>query len=161
MVADGVHILVGLALVLVIFRAERPEPYLMAALAATFPDIDMILFHPLLRLGYVHGPIWMHRGLTHSLLFGAVLIPVLSLFGPWRPAAVGFLSHVFLDSLSGGVRLFAPVDTGLYGLSVSWLELNAATAAVSVTVILVGLLWMKYEFSRGEFDGYRTLGGRG
>lgn len=74
---------------------------------------------------------------------------------------MGFLSHVFLDSLSGGVRLFAPVDTGLYRLSISWLELNAATAAVTVTVILGGFLWMKYEFSRGGFDGYRTLGGRG
>jgi hypothetical protein len=57
------------------------------------------------------------------------------------------------------VRLFAPVDTGLYGLSISWLELNAATA--TVTVILGRLLWMNHEFSRGEFDRYRTLGGRG
>jgi len=158
MVANGVHILVSMALILLLFRAERPEPYLVAALAATFPDIDTIVFRPLLRVGYVHGPVWAHRGLTHSLLAGGVLVLLLSLFGPWRAASVGFLSHVFLDSLTGGVQLFAPVDPGLYGLSISWLELNVATAAVSVTAILVGLRWLKHESGPDESGGFRIPG---
>jgi inner membrane protein len=142
MVADGAHILLGLALVLVLFRARRAEPYLVAVLAAAIPDSDKFVFDPLVRLGLVDGILWTHRGLTHSLLFGLLLIAVLSLIGPWRAAAVGFVSHVTFDFLTGGVRLFAPFDTGLYGLEFDWLLVNVLTMAVSVTVLFGGLFYL-------------------
>lgn len=145
MVATGVHILVGLALVVLGVRSNRPEPYLVAALAATVPDIDSFLFRPLIELGYVAGVLWSHRGLTHSLLGGVIVVAFLSYFGPPRAAALGFGSHVVLDALSGGVRLFAPVDQTLYGLSVDWLLLNSLTSAVAIPTILVGLLAMKHD----------------
>ena len=148
MVATGVHILIGLALVLLIVPSERPEPYLVAALAAAVPDIDTFVFRPLVELGYVSSIVWTHRGLTHSLLAGLVGVALLSAVGPWRAAAIGFGSHVAFDMLSGGVRLFAPVDQTLYGITLDWLLLNMLTSAVAVVVILGGLLGTKYGFER-------------
>lgn len=148
MVATGVHILLSLALVLLVVRSERPEPYLVAALAATVPDADTFVFRPLIELGYVSSVAWTHRGLTHSLLAGFVVVALLSAFGPWRAAAIGFGSHVVFDMLSGGVRLFAPVEQTLYGVSLDWLLLNMFASAVAVAVILSGLLGMKYDFDR-------------
>jgi inner membrane protein len=141
MVADGAHLLLSLSLVLVLFRARRAEPYLVAVLAAAIPDADKFVFDPLVRMGFVEGILWTHRGLTHSLLFGVLLVVVLSAVGPWRPAAVGFGSHVLFDFLTGGVRLFAPLDTGLYGLEFDWVLANIVTMVFSVTVLLGGLLF--------------------
>ena len=142
MVADGAHLLLSLSLVLVLCRARRAEPYLVAVLAAAIPDSDKFVFDPLVRMGYLDGILWTHRGLTHSLLFGVLLVLALSAIGPWRAAAVGFGSHILFDFLSGGVRLFAPIDTGLYGLELDWLLLNIVTMLFSVTVILGGLLFL-------------------
>lgn len=148
MVATGVHILLALALVLLVVRSERAEPYLVAALAATVPDADTFVFRPLIELGYVSSVVWTHRGLTHSLLAGFVVVTLLSAFGPWRPAAIGFGSHLVFDMLSGGIRLFAPVDRTLYGISLDWLLLNALTSAFAIVVLLGGLLEMKYDLGR-------------
>ncbi|MDS0478533.1 metal-dependent hydrolase [Natrinema sp. 1APR25-10V2] len=145
MVADGAHILIGLALVLIVFRSRRPEPYLVTALAAVFPDIDIIVFHPLVELGYVEGVLWTHRGLTHSLPIAVVVVALLSYFGPWRAAAIGYGSHILFDYLTGGVRLFAPFDHTLYGLSFDWLLMNLFVSVFTVAVILGGLLGMKEE----------------
>lgn len=145
MVADGAHLLLSLALVVLLFRARRAEPYLVAVLAAAIPDADKFVFDPLVVLGYVDGVVWTHRGLTHSLLFGAVLVLALSLLGPWRAAAVGFVSHVTFDFLTGGVRLFVPFDAGLYGLEFNWLLLNILTMVFSVTVILAALLHARHR----------------
>lgn len=145
MVADGAHLLLSLALVVLLFRARRAEPYLVAVLAAAIPDSDKFLFDPLVQLGYVDGAVWTHRGLTHSLLFGVLLILVLSMLGPWRAAAVGFVSHITFDFLTGGVRLFVPFDPGLYGLQLSWLLLNIMTMVFSVTVILAALLHLRHR----------------
>ncbi|WP_254765048.1 metal-dependent hydrolase [Natrinema marinum] len=144
MVADGAHILVSLALVLIVFRSRRPEPYLVTALAAAFPDIDIVVFHPLVELGYVDGVLWTHRGLTHSLSAAVVVVVLLSYFGPWRAAAIGYGSHILFDFLTGGVRLFAPFNHVLYGLSFDWLLANLLVSVFSVAVILGGLLGMKY-----------------
>lgn len=148
MVATGVHILFSLAVVVLLFRSRRAAPYLVAALAAAVPDADTFIFRPVVALGYVDGALWSHRALTHSILGCVVLIVLLSAVGPWRAAVVGVGSHIALDLLSGGVRLLAPVDDTMYGLSVDWLLLNALTSAVAVAVILGGLLAMKYDFGR-------------
>ncbi|QLG48470.1 metal-dependent hydrolase [Natrinema halophilum] len=146
MVADGVHILLSLALVMITFRSRRPEPYFVTALAAAVPDIDVIVFHPLIDLGYVEGALWVHRGLTHSLVGGIVIVGLLSAFGPWRAAAIGFGSHIVLDFMTGGVRLLAPFDAALYGVSYDWMLMNLLTSTFAVTVLLSGMLVAKYEF---------------
>lgn len=143
MVATGVHILLGLALVTLVSRSERVEPYLVAALAAAVPDVDTFVFRPLVEFGYVGGVLWSHRALTHSLLAGIVVVALFAFVGPWWAAAIGFGSHIAMDLLSGGVRLFVPVDNALYGVSVDWLLLNMVTSLFAVTVILGGLIGLK------------------
>ncbi|RDI71704.1 metal-dependent hydrolase [Halopelagius longus] len=143
MVAHGVHVLVGLALAFLCFRAERPEPYLVAALAAAFPDIDSYVFPSLVDWGYVAGSTWAHRGVTHSVFTGVAVVLVLSYFGPWRAAAVGFLSHILLDYVTGGVFLLAPFVTVRHGFSTNWLILNSLTAVFSVTVMLAGARYLR------------------
>lgn len=149
MVADGVHVLAALASVFLVFRAERPEPYLVGALAAAFPDIDSYLFPTLVDSGVVSGAVWAHRGMTHSLFVGVVVVLALSYFGPARAAALGFLSHVVLDFFTGGVLLFAPLDATRHGVSLGWLLLNALTSIASVTAILAG---SRYLRARGPLE---------
>lgn len=145
MVATGVHILFGLALVTLVGRSKRAEPYLVVALAAAIPDADTFIFRSLVEFGYVGGVLWSHRGLTHSLFAGVVVVALCSYFGPWWAAAIGFGSHIATDLLSGGIRLLAPLDNTLYGLSLDWLLLNTLTSIFAVTVILGGLIGMKYD----------------
>lgn len=145
MVADGTHVLLGLAIVLVLFRSRRPEPYLVSVLAAAFPDVDILVLQPLVQQGYLHGAIWTHRGVTHSLLMGVVVVAVLSSVGPWRAAAAGFLTHIVSDFFTGGVQLFAPLDNGLYGMRLGWILVNAVLMSLSIFAIVGGLAYMKYE----------------
>ena len=144
MVADGAHILLSLALVLLLLRERQPEPYFVAAIAASVPDADKFVFSPLVELGYVESIIWFHRGVTHSLLFGVLLVFVLSFFGPWRAAVIGVFSHIGLDFLTGGVRLLIPLDNSLSGLELGWLLMNVLAMVVSITILFLGLVRTKY-----------------
>jgi inner membrane protein len=145
MVADGAHILLSMALVLLILQERQPEPYFIAVLAGSIPDADKFVFSPLIELGYIDGVIWFHRGVTHSLLFGVLLISVLSIFGPWRAAVIGVFSHLCLDFLTGGIRLLIPLDNGLYGLELGWLLMNVLAMVVSVTILFIGVVQRKYR----------------
>ncbi|GAB3674569.1 hypothetical protein GCM10028856_30480 [Halopiger thermotolerans] len=145
MVADGPHILLSMALVFLLLRKRRVEPYFVTVLAASIPDADKVLFSSLIERGYVDGVIWFHRGVTHSLVFGVLLVAVLGLVGPWRAAVIGVFSHLCLDFLTGGVRLFIPLDNGLYGLKFDWVLTNAVATVVAVTVLFVELLARKYR----------------
>ncbi|GAB3680762.1 hypothetical protein GCM10028857_03910 [Salinarchaeum chitinilyticum] len=146
MVADGAHILLSMALVFLLLQKREPEPYFVAVLAASIPDIDKFVFTPLIELGYVDGPIWFHRGVTHSIFFAVLLVTVFAYFGPWRAAVIGVASHLCLDFLTGGVRLLIPFDTGLYGLNLSWKLANVVAMVVAVTILFAGLAQRKYGF---------------
>lgn len=140
MVADGAHILLSMALVLLLLRAREPEPYFVAVLTASIPDVDKFVFAPLVEMGYVEGAVWVHRGITHSILFGVLLVAVFSVVGPWRAAVIGVVSHLSLDFLTGGVRLLVPLDSGLYGLNLSWLLANVAAMVAAVVILFAGVV---------------------
>src|SRR5579871_6738063 len=91
----------------------------MAALVACLPDVDVIGFH----FGVHYGDLWGHRGMTHSLLFAAVVgVLAAARFRPdwrrdgWKLALVLVLiaaSHGFLDAFTDGglgVAFFSPFD---------------------------------------------------
>jgi inner membrane protein len=95
----------------------------MAALVACLPDIDVIGF----RFGVHYGDLWGHRGVTHSLLFAAVVgVLAAARFRPnwkrdgWKLALVFVLitaSHGFLDAFTDGglgVAFFSPFDRTRY-----------------------------------------------
>ena len=89
---------------------------------SVLPDADSIGFHA----GVPYGALWGHRGMTHSLLFAAVLAAALALAfrrrlpPPWKLGVLLFVitvSHGILDAMTNGglgVAFFAPFDTQRY-----------------------------------------------
>ncbi len=139
MVADGVHIVLGVAVVVVAMRPRDVEPYLVALLASAAPDLDAFLLPPLLYSGVVTGPAWTHRGVTHSVFALAAFVCLAALIGRWRPAALAYGSHLVADLATGSVRLFAPLSIRQYGYHGEWV-LSNVVAGVAGVAVLVGWL---------------------
>lgn len=144
MVADGIHILLGVALITLFMRTDRVEVYLIGILAAGFPDLDKYLFSPLVYGGYLSGPIWTHRGITHSLVALLLFVGAARLVGLWRPAAIGYGSHLMADICTGAVRLFAPFSIEQYGLYYDW-GLGNVVAGTFATVVIFAELAVRLE----------------
>lgn len=153
MVADGVHVLLAVALVMVVLRTDRAEPYLVAILAGSVPDLDRYLFTPFLYSGHLSGPVWTHRGITHSLFAFALVVGAAWTVGHWRPAVLGYGSHLATDFVTGGIRLFAPLSIELHGLYYDWMLGNVVVGSLSVLVVFVGLGVM---ISRDRHDAPTT-----
>jgi inner membrane protein len=100
---------------------------LLGVVCSIIPDVDVIGF----RYGIQYGDMWGHRGLTHSVLFAALLSAVLvAVWYRRKPGVVmgwTFLylflctaSHGVLDAMTDGglgVAFFSPFDTSRYFLS--------------------------------------------
>jgi inner membrane protein len=96
----------------------------LGAFCSVLPDLDVIGF----PLGIQYGDLWGHRGMTHSVLFAALLAGILvTLWYRGKPAITmaGFYlyfffctaSHGVLDALTNGglgVAFFSPFDTTRY-----------------------------------------------
>jgi inner membrane protein len=95
--------------------------WIVAAFCSMLPDIDVIGF----AFGIHYGDLWGHRGLTHSLLFAAVVGPTAALFigkagkqlsaGLWLCLITA--SHGILDAMTNGglgVAFFSPFDRHRY-----------------------------------------------
>ena len=96
----------------------------LGALCSALPDLDVIGFY----FGIQYGDVWGHRGMTHSVVFAALLAGIL--VGVWyRGKAAAemtglFLyfffctaSHGLLDAMTNGglgVAFFSPFDTTRY-----------------------------------------------
>jgi len=124
-------------------------------LCSVIPDFDVIGF----RFGIHYGDLWGHRGLTHSLLFAALLASIVMLTG-FRPAAPGlsrlpmwiyfFLattSHGLLDAMTdGGLggAFFAPFDNHRYFLP--WTPIRASPIGIGRFFSNRGLAVVQSEF---------------
>jgi inner membrane protein len=96
----------------------------LGALCSTVPDLDVLG----LPLGIQYGDMWGHRGMTHSVMFAALLAGILvAIWYRTKPAVTlaglfiyFFLctaSHGVLDALTDGglgVAFFSPFDTTRY-----------------------------------------------
>jgi inner membrane protein len=96
----------------------------LGALCSVVPDLDVIGFY----FGIQYDDVWGHRGLTHSVVFAALLAG--SLVALWyrsKPAAamtwlflyfaICTVSHGVLDAMTNGglgVAFFSPFDTTRY-----------------------------------------------
>ena len=102
----------------------RWRELVLGAFCSVLPDLDVIGF----LFGIEYGDLWGHRGLTHSVLFAALLAGILvALWYRGKPAIARtglflyfFLctaSHGVLDAMTDGglgVAFFSPFDTTRY-----------------------------------------------
>jgi len=101
---------------------KRPAFWVAAVLYSILPDVDVIGF----QFGIQYGDLWGHRGMTHSLLFAAVLAASLALgmeqnaAARWKLASLLFViaaSHGVLDAMTNGglgVAFFSPFNQERY-----------------------------------------------
>ena len=133
---NGASHLIGGLTAGVLLGYQRPVELAIVAVASLLPDIDrpnslLGRFIPVLpalleRLG--------KRTLTHSLFLGGLLVwAVYAAAGPPCAAAfaIGFLSHIVLDLLTGNVALFWPfsIRVGIsFGVPPVFVEAGALAA---------------------------------
>lgn len=118
------HAVAGVAIAQALAPCERrAEISLFAAGCAMLPDADVLGF----AFGIRYGDLAGHRGITHSLLFAALLAGTVTLLlrhkdlrGDWRVFLTLFAaaaSHGFLDAFTNGglgVAFFSPFDRARY-----------------------------------------------
>ena len=128
----------------------------LGALCAAIPDLDVIGF----RFGVRYGDLLGHRGLTHSLLFAAVVAAlaaplVRTADGPrltklWAFLFLATASHGLLDAMTDGglgVAFFAPFQNARYffpfrPIVVSPIGIGRFFSGRGLAVIKSELLWV-------------------
>ena len=129
----------------------------LGAFCSALPDLDVIGF----LFGIQYGDLWGHRGLTHSVLFAALLAGILvAVWYRGRPAVAMaglflyfFLctaSHGLLDAMTNGglgVAFFAPFDTTRYffpvrPILVSPIGISEFFSAYGVQVLASEAVWI-------------------
>lgn len=133
--------------------------WLAGLVCSALPDIDVLGF----QYGIRYGALWGHRGMTHSLLFAAVLatlvvafvvphegVPTRGRFSIWLFLFLATASHGLLDAMTNGglgVAFFSPFDTHRYFLP--WRPIVVAPLTVGryfsqwgVDVIRSEFLWV-------------------
>jgi inner membrane protein len=133
------HAVVGAALGQVSDREWRKDWHFwgLVVTCSILPDVDSIGFHA----GVPYGALWGHRGMTHSLLFAAVVAAGLAQAfrrafpARWKLSALLFAilaSHGVLDAMTNGglgVAFFAPFDTHRYFFS--WRPIQVSPIGIS------------------------------
>jgi inner membrane protein len=137
-------------------QSLSPAVVIAGAICSVVPDFDVIGF----SLGIRYGDMLGHRGLTHSILFAAVLGALLTFRLAEHNARARLLvfiflvsstlSHAILDSLTNGglgVAFFAPFQNERYFFSwrpvqVSPIGLKNFFADGGLHVLRTELLWI-------------------
>jgi inner membrane protein len=153
------HAAAGLAIGTAFWRPGTPARYwILGAAVAALPDVDSIGF----RFGIAYGDMLGHRGLTHSLLFAAVLSAVVVAIafpsgrGPvsrdtlWLYFFLATASHGALDALTNGglgVAFFAPFDSSRYffpftPITVSPISVRAFFTEWGMRVLASEVVWV-------------------
>jgi inner membrane protein len=151
------HAIAGATLGLAASPKMRAKPsfWLAILLCSTLPDIDVIGF----SFGVHYGDLWGHRGMTHSLLFAAMLAACLAVRfressrERVRLALLFFVvtaSHGVLDALTNGglgVAFFSPFDPSRYffpwrPLLVSPIGTGAFFSERGILVLHSEILWI-------------------
>ena len=150
------HAVAALAISVPFGRAISWRAKVLGVIAAMAPDADVIGF----RFGIRYGDMLGHRGLSHSLLFAAVLALLLMLrlllaepqANRWRVWLFLFLataSHGVLDAFTDGgygVAFFAPLDNTRYFFPFTPIAVSPIGAgffsARGLHVLLNEMLWV-------------------
>ena len=158
MASEFSHAFVALAMGKAIRNNElRWRELFLGALCSVLPDLDVIGFY----FGIQYGDVWGHRGLTHSVVFAALLAG--SLVTVWyrgkstvamtRLFLYFFLctaSHGVLDAMTNGglgVAFFSPFDTTRYffpvrPILVSPIGVSEFFSAYAVRILVSEAVWI-------------------
>ncbi|HEY6251835.1 MAG TPA: metal-dependent hydrolase [Candidatus Angelobacter sp.] len=121
----------------------------LAVLCSILPDIDVIGF----PLGVRYGDLWGHRGMTHSLLFAAVIAVIMAFRFPaaqkqrWKLMLLLFVitaSHGVLDAMTNGglgVAFFSPFDTHRYFFPWTPIQVSPIGASGFFSARGIDVLW--------------------
>lgn len=140
------------------FRPAGPPArfWIVGAACATLPDLDAIGY----RLGVPYDSALGHRGITHSLLFAAIIAASALVFFRhergyarrqlWLYLFIATASHGLLDAMTSGglgVAFFAPLDNTRHffpwrPIEVSPLSIQRFFSARGLTVLASELLWV-------------------
>ncbi|MBZ5532454.1 MAG: metal-dependent hydrolase [Acidobacteriia bacterium] len=151
------HALVGAALGQAASPGLQKQPSFWATtiVCSMLPDVDVIGF----SFGIHYGDLWGHRGMTHSLLFAAVVGGLLAwVLGKtarerWWLAVFLFLvtaSHGALDAMTNGglgIAFFSPFDTTRYffpwrPIAVSPIGADAFFSVRGLHVLWTEICWL-------------------
>ena len=129
----------------------------LGAFCSALPDLDVIGLY----FGIQYGDMWGHRGMTHSIVFAAVLAGCLA--GVWYRSRGAFAmmgvflyfflctaSHGVLDAMTNGglgVAFFSPFDTTRYffpirPVLVSPIGVSEFFSAYGVRILFSEALWI-------------------
>jgi inner membrane protein len=129
----------------------------LGALCSVVPDIDVIGF----SFGIQYGDVWGHRGLTHSVVFAALLAgslvalwyrskPAVAMTGLFLYFSLCTASHGVLDAMTNGglgVAFFSPFDTTRYffpvrPVLVSPIGVSEFFSAYGVRILASEAIWI-------------------
>lgn len=127
----------------------------LVVMCSILPDADAIGFHA----GVPYGAPWGHRGMTHSLLFAAIVAAGLALAFrrvfplSWKLGILLFViivSHGVLDAMTNGglgVAFFAPFDAQRYFFSwrpiqVSPIGVRSFFSGRGISILSSEVLWI-------------------
>jgi inner membrane protein len=145
--------------------------WIVAVSCSAVADIDVLGF----RMGVHYGDLWGHRGMTHSLLFAAVIAAGIavswrSMAGErWKLVLLLFLitaSHGILDALTNGglgVAFFSPFNPRRYffpwrPIQVSPIGLSALFSARLMRILgsEIPWIWTPSLILAGAIWGWRA-----
>jgi inner membrane protein len=152
------HAIVALAMGKAIQHKELSwRELFLGALCSALPDLDVIGFY----FGIQYGDMWGHRGMTHSIVFAALLAGILvALWYRGKPAVamIGLLfyfflctaSHGVLDAMTNGglgIAFFSPFDTTRYffpvrPILVSPIGISEFFSAYGARILLSEAIWI-------------------
>jgi inner membrane protein len=150
------HAVAALGIGACFYKPEIPKSvWVIGVACSTLPDLDVIGF----RFGIRYGDFWGHRGLTHSLVFAALLALVIVLLGfrhgvtgmraltLWLYFFLATASHGLLDAMTDGgfgVAFFSPFDNHRYFLP--WTPIRVSPIGVGRFFSARGLTVLESEF---------------
>jgi len=130
---------------------------LLVALCSVLPDLDVMGFY----VDIQYGDLWGHRGMTHSVLFAALLAgslvvlwyrskPAVAMMGLFLYFFLCTASHGVLDAMTNGglgVAFFSPFDTTRYffpvrPVLVSPIGVSEFFSAYGVRVLASEAIWI-------------------
>ena len=141
------HLLFALFLALLIFNYFNLNSLLfilVLVFSATLPDIDHSkswIGRKVKLLSWLINFIFGHRKLIHSIFFAVFLAIIIKLFfnDYYIPFFLGYLSHLFLDSLTKqGVRILYPLK-----FKTSWIIRTNSIVEKLLLIILIILIVYK------------------